>query len=1027
MNKLYTTLHTVYNFKKQVLIRSLMLFIILHTSTSTNGQNPTVTINQAAGQPDPTNTAPINFTVVFDQPVIGFATGDVVLSGTAGANVAIVTGGPTTYNIAVVGMTTCGTVIANIPAGVCTNTLTQPNLASTSTDNTVTYTALPSIVNPVPNQQVCAGSATSAINFTSTPAGASFAWTNSDPSIGLAASGTGNIASFTALNATATAVVATITVTTVNGTCTGPPTSFTITVNPLPVVIVTPNSTCGGPCNSMTASGADSYTWSPIAGLFTDCPPTQAYVGTNLATVYTAPNNSNTYAVTGMSSTTGCFKTVFAVPNYTPAAPVVVPPSVNMCLGDPAVRLQVLTPNGPAQFCSGGINVPAPDNNPAGASSSIAVAGIPAGCTITGMTVNFGMTHTRVGDMVFVLKGPNGQILNLDYYLSATGGSGATTGFTNTVISSTGTVALSAGTNPYTATFKADAQTTPAGGFGPAGPTGMLPTITNWAGLMSGSVNGNWTLGFYDGVTGEVGNLTFWCLNFNLSCGSIAPATPAIWSPADWLFTDPPLTVPYVAGTPINSVWVRPFPAGVYNYQVTTQSVPGPPVGFTNPAAIAIPVGGAAALYPSNVTVSGLPTTGVRVISVVLNGVNHTRSNDIDMVLQSPSGQNVMLMSDVGGANTISATYTLVDFAPFLSSTTGNVTGIYRPSNAGQPDNFPPPGPGSILQNPALSQFTGNMNGTWKLLVVDDDGTSDQGMISGGYTINFDIVTPCTSPPTTVVVNVGQSTTITTQPVNATVCSTGGVATFSVTAAGAGPFTYQWQVSSNGPWNNITNGGIYSGATTPALTITNPPASMNGYYYRVVINGTATCGTTASIAAVLTVHTVPSAIISGFPLVIGPLQTSTIIANSINATPPYILAWYYNNVVLPGETSTILNVNYGSPGDYQLRVTDANNCGVGVSNTVTIANSFALNMYTYPNPSGGIFQVRYRSEFGNTLQRSLVVYNNRGDKIISRNFTQTIPYQKIEVDVRQYGKGIYWVEVREANGNRLGMKRVVVQ
>ena len=885
-------------------------------------------------------------------------------------------------------------------------------------------------VNPVANQTVCNNTATTAINFTGTAT--TFNWTNNTTSIGLAASGTGNIASFTALNAGATAVTATITVTPSTGACTGTPISFTITVNPSPVVIVTPNSTCGGPCNSMTASGANSYTWSPLAGLFTDCPPTQPYTGTNLAIVYTVPTNANTYAVTGINSTTGCLKTVFAVPNYTPAAPVIVPASVNMCLGDPAVRLQVVTPTGSTQFCSGLINIPVPDNNPSGASSSIAVAGIPAGCSITGMTVNFYMPHTRAGDMVFVLKAPNGQIINLDYHLTATGGIGATTGFVNTVISSTGTATLSTGTNPYTGTFRADAQTTPAGGFGPAGPTGMVPTTTNWSSLMSGPVNGNWTLGFYDGVTGDVGNLTFWCLNFTYSCGGIIPATAAIWSPPNGLFLDPACTVPYQTGTPTNNVWTRPVPAGVFPYQVTTQSVPGPPVAFTNPATVSIPVGGAAALYPSNITVSGLPATGVRVASVVLNGVTHTRSSDIDVVLQSPSGQNVILMSDVGGSNAINATYTFADFASFMSLTTANPTGTYQPDNAGVPDNFPAPGPGNLTQYPAaqLSTLTGNLNGTWKLFVVDDDGTGDQGMISGGYTINFDIGAPfCTSPPTTVIVNVGQSTTITSQPVNRTVCSN-GLATFSVAAAGAGPFTYHWQESSNGPWNNITDGGVYSGATTPTLTINAPPVSMNGYYYRVVVNGTATCGTTNSAAATLTVNTVPTVSISAYPLTIGPTQTSNFLSN-VFPNPATSYTWYYNNAVLPGATAANLTVNYGSPGDYQLKVTDANNCGLGVSNIVTIANSFALNMFTYPNPSSGIFQVIYRHDpngtTNNTLQRSLNVYNNWGGKIMNRIFPITTNFQKIDVDVRAHGKGIYWVELRDANGTRLGMSRVVVQ
>ena len=48
----------------------------------------TVTIDQAAGQPDPTNTSPINFTVVFSAEVTDFETGDVTLNGTAGATTA---------------------------------------------------------------------------------------------------------------------------------------------------------------------------------------------------------------------------------------------------------------------------------------------------------------------------------------------------------------------------------------------------------------------------------------------------------------------------------------------------------------------------------------------------------------------------------------------------------------------------------------------------------------------------------------------------------------------------------------------------------------------------------------------------------------------------------------------------------------------------------------------------------------------------------------------------------------------------
>jgi hypothetical protein len=100
---------------------------------------PTVTIHQASGQSDPTSATSINFTVTFSQPVSDFDdSGDVTLSGTAGATTATITGGPTSYNVAVSGMTGSGTVIAEIPAGAASDGL-YLNAASTSSDNSVTY------------------------------------------------------------------------------------------------------------------------------------------------------------------------------------------------------------------------------------------------------------------------------------------------------------------------------------------------------------------------------------------------------------------------------------------------------------------------------------------------------------------------------------------------------------------------------------------------------------------------------------------------------------------------------------------------------------------------------------------------------------------------------------------------------------------------------------------------------------------------------------------------------------------------
>ena len=106
-------------------------------------QMPTVTINQASGQADPTNVSTINFTVVFNEPVTGFNDlTDVTLSGAAaGATVSSIT--PvitTTYTVAVSGMTSSGTVIvAIVPANKAIDGDGNGNAASTSTDNSVLY------------------------------------------------------------------------------------------------------------------------------------------------------------------------------------------------------------------------------------------------------------------------------------------------------------------------------------------------------------------------------------------------------------------------------------------------------------------------------------------------------------------------------------------------------------------------------------------------------------------------------------------------------------------------------------------------------------------------------------------------------------------------------------------------------------------------------------------------------------------------------------------------------------------------
>lgn len=101
---------------------------------------PSVTINQAAGQPDPSETLPIVFDVNFSRSVTGFTDSDVLVTGTApGTKTVEVSGVGASYTVSVSGLTGSGTVIASIPAAAAKDEFNNFTAASTSTDNVVTY------------------------------------------------------------------------------------------------------------------------------------------------------------------------------------------------------------------------------------------------------------------------------------------------------------------------------------------------------------------------------------------------------------------------------------------------------------------------------------------------------------------------------------------------------------------------------------------------------------------------------------------------------------------------------------------------------------------------------------------------------------------------------------------------------------------------------------------------------------------------------------------------------------------------
>jgi len=234
----------------------------------------TITVNPTGQVNDPADQVVCNG---FPTTTVIFTTGN--------------TGGTTTYtwinSTASIGLAMSGT--GNIPSFTAINSGFSPvvatitvtphyNNASVTCDGptesfTITINPTAQVYKPA-DQVLCNGTLTNPVVFTTNRTGgiSTYTWTNDQPGIGLAASGSGDIAAFTAVNSGTAPVVATIFVTphfnNESVTCDGPTQSFTITVNPTgqvndPADLVVCNNTQTTQVVFTTGNtgGVTTYTW----------------------------------------------------------------------------------------------------------------------------------------------------------------------------------------------------------------------------------------------------------------------------------------------------------------------------------------------------------------------------------------------------------------------------------------------------------------------------------------------------------------------------------------------------------------------------------------------------------------------------------------------------------------------------------------------------------------------------------------------------------------------------------------------
>lgn len=193
---------------------------------------------------------------------------------------------------------------------------------------------------------------------------------------------------------------------------------------------------------------------------------------------------------------------------------------------------------------------------------------------------------------------------------------------------------------------------------------------------------------------------------------------------------------------------IRILLAGVL--AAATLAVAAPDAGadsasLTNNAGILIPATGTSGdgdPYPSTITVADVGGT-ITDVRVTLTGLSHTwPSIDVEIFLQAPSGETVVLFSDCGtGTDAVDLNFEFVDGAPALVRGVDLVSGQYAPTACRAPTAPSPAGP----YGASLSAFDGlSPNGDWRLFAYDSTA-SDQGDLDAW---SIDIETTNTAPST---------------------------------------------------------------------------------------------------------------------------------------------------------------------------------------------------------------------------------------------------------------------------------------
>jgi len=253
-----------------------------------------------------------------------------------------------------------------------------------------------------------------------------------------------------------------------------------------------------------------------------------------------------------------------------------------------------------------------------------------------------------------------------------------------------------------------------------------------------------------------------------------------------------------------------------------------------------------------------------------------------------------------------------------------------------------------------------NFNGTAAIVTASTTTTITTTVPLGATTGKITVAVSgntATSQSNFTVTTVPDAITITTQPPNIIACI--GETTFLfIVASGTTNITYQWQKFDGTVFNDINNGGGYSGATTSALTI-NTANNFGSGDYRCEVSGDNVTPIFSEIASLTLIVNTTLAEIT--------LEGSTLTASSGNS-----YKWFYFNEPIAGATNQSIDINIFEYGVYAVQVT-SDGCTARSEDFVYLitANEILSEGWKiYPNPF--TFQLNIESPSSGTMEIEVV-------------------------------------------------------